>query len=177
MVFAPSKSRQRAKILNMDVSKTSDYIQIKIDMPNPSQEPANNSGFMRADGQTRGHYLCDVKTKEGTWFRTSDDKKPSRISTREVTKKATVILYFKQQIRKIPSAFSPNQLIKIESILYKNEKGIQENKTRTPELVSPCENQLLSWVKGCSCSFLSIFNDSTHSIMCVSILLLFAMVQ
>ena len=32
------KSRERAKIWNMGVSKTSDNIQIEIKMPNPSQE-------------------------------------------------------------------------------------------------------------------------------------------
>ena len=39
MFFAPSKSRQRAKVQNMDVPKTSDHIKIKINMPNTSQEP------------------------------------------------------------------------------------------------------------------------------------------
>ena len=39
MFFAPSKLRQRAKNQNMGISKTSDHIQIKIKMPNPSQEP------------------------------------------------------------------------------------------------------------------------------------------
>ena len=38
MFFASSKSRYRAKLQNMDVSKTSDYIQIKIKVPNYSQE-------------------------------------------------------------------------------------------------------------------------------------------
>ena len=39
MFFAPSKSRQRAEIQNICVSKTSDQIQVKMGMPNPSQEP------------------------------------------------------------------------------------------------------------------------------------------
>ena len=39
MFFVASKSRERAKFWIMGVSKTSDYIQIKIKMPNPSQEP------------------------------------------------------------------------------------------------------------------------------------------
>ena len=39
MFFAPSKSRQRANIWNMGVSKTSYHIQIKIKMTNLSQEP------------------------------------------------------------------------------------------------------------------------------------------
>ena len=43
MFFAPSKSRERAKIWIMGVSKTSDHIQIKIKMPNPGQEPPASS--------------------------------------------------------------------------------------------------------------------------------------
>ena len=43
MFFAPSKSRQRAIIRIMGVSKTNDHIQIKIKMPNPSQEPPASS--------------------------------------------------------------------------------------------------------------------------------------
>ena len=41
--FAPSKSRERAKIWIVVVSKTSDHIQIKIKMPNPSQQPPVSS--------------------------------------------------------------------------------------------------------------------------------------
>ena len=40
MFFAPSKSRWRAKTRNMRASKTSHHIQIKIKMPNLSQELA-----------------------------------------------------------------------------------------------------------------------------------------
>ena len=43
MFFAPSISRERAKILIMGVSKTRDPIQNKINMPNPSQEPSASS--------------------------------------------------------------------------------------------------------------------------------------
>ena len=43
MFFAPSKSRQRARIRNMGVPKTSDHIQITIRMPNPSQKPPASS--------------------------------------------------------------------------------------------------------------------------------------
>ena len=35
--------RKRAKIWNMSVSKTNDHIQIKIKIPNPSQEPPASS--------------------------------------------------------------------------------------------------------------------------------------
>ena len=43
MFFAPSKLRKIAKIQNMGISKTSDHIQIKINIPNPSQEPPASS--------------------------------------------------------------------------------------------------------------------------------------
>ena len=43
MFIAPSKSRLRAKIWNIGVPKTSDHIQIKTKMPNPSQEPPASS--------------------------------------------------------------------------------------------------------------------------------------
>ena len=39
MFFVPSKSRQTAKIWNIGVSKTSDHIQIIVEMMNPTQEP------------------------------------------------------------------------------------------------------------------------------------------
>ena len=39
MFFAPLKTRKRAKIWIIDVSKTSDHIQVKIKIPHPSQEP------------------------------------------------------------------------------------------------------------------------------------------
>ena len=37
------KTKVESKIRNLGVSKTSDYIQIKIKMPNPSQEPPASS--------------------------------------------------------------------------------------------------------------------------------------
>ena len=43
MFFALSKSRQRAKIWDMGISKTSDCIGIKIKIPNISQDPAASS--------------------------------------------------------------------------------------------------------------------------------------
>ena len=43
MFFAPSKSRQRAKIPNMGVPKTSDHTQINIGIENPSQDPSASS--------------------------------------------------------------------------------------------------------------------------------------
>ena len=43
MFIAPLKSKERGKIQNMDISKTSDHIQIRIKMPNSSQEPQASS--------------------------------------------------------------------------------------------------------------------------------------
>ena len=43
MIFAPSKSRLRAKIQNMGVSKTSGNMQMKINIKNPSQAPPASS--------------------------------------------------------------------------------------------------------------------------------------
>ena len=42
-IFAAKKSRWRVKIQIMVVSKTIDHTQIKIKMPNPSQEPPASS--------------------------------------------------------------------------------------------------------------------------------------
>ena len=62
MFFAPSKSRQRAKIRIMGVSKTSDHIQIKIKMPNPSQESPVSSKAPNQD--LNGiDVLCSFKIK------------------------------------------------------------------------------------------------------------------
>ena len=49
MFFAPVKSRQGTKIWNMSVSKTTDYIQIKIKMSNSSQEPPASSKVLNQD--------------------------------------------------------------------------------------------------------------------------------
>ena len=42
-VLCTFKSRYRAKIWNIGLPKTSDHIQIKIKMPNPSQDPPASS--------------------------------------------------------------------------------------------------------------------------------------
>ena len=62
MFFAPSKSRLRAKIQIIDVSKTSEHIQIKINMPNPSQEPPTSSKAPNEDIKDMG-VLSTVKFK------------------------------------------------------------------------------------------------------------------
>ena len=49
MFIAPSKSRERAKIRNLGISKTDDHIRIKIKMPNISQEPPVSSKSPKKD--------------------------------------------------------------------------------------------------------------------------------
>ena len=49
MFFAPSKSKERARIWNMGEQKTSDNIQMKIKMPNPRQEPPVSSNAQNED--------------------------------------------------------------------------------------------------------------------------------
>ena len=60
--FAPSKSRYRANIWTMVVSNTSDHIQIKIKMPNPSQEPPASSKAPNEDLKDMD-VLCTFKIK------------------------------------------------------------------------------------------------------------------
>merc|ERR1711954_327992 len=62
MFFAPSKSRCKAKIWIMLVSNTSDYIEIKIQMPNPSQEPPASSKAQNEDFKDID-VLCTLKIK------------------------------------------------------------------------------------------------------------------
>ena len=62
MFFAPSKSRYKAKIWIMGVSMTSDHIQIKIKMPNPSQEPPVSSKAPNEDLKDMD-VLCTFKIK------------------------------------------------------------------------------------------------------------------
>ena len=66
MIFAPSKSRWRAEIWIMGVSKTSDQIQIMIKMPNPSQEPSASSKAQNPDF-TDMNVLCTFKIKICRW--------------------------------------------------------------------------------------------------------------
>ena len=62
MCFALSKLRKGAKIQNIGVLNTSDHIQIKIKMPNLSQEP---SASPKAPNQDLTHMdvLCTLKIK------------------------------------------------------------------------------------------------------------------
>merc|ERR1712081_122350 len=62
LFFAPSKSRERAKIWIIGISKTSDHIQIKSMMPNPSQEPPASSKAPIEDLKDMD-VLCTFKIK------------------------------------------------------------------------------------------------------------------
>ena len=51
-------------------------------------------GTLTRTGESRGHYICDIKEKEtNLWFRTNDECKPIRLSISEVSKKAYAVLY------------------------------------------------------------------------------------
>ena len=55
-----------------------------------------HQGLMLNEGETRGHYICDLKDeKSQRWFRTNDNLKPLEISSDNVTKKPVVVLYKK----------------------------------------------------------------------------------
>ena len=43
--------------------------------------------------QSYGHYKADIQNIEGTWFRTSDDELPRRISQRSVSDQGYIFLY------------------------------------------------------------------------------------
>ena len=62
MFFAPSKQRKNAKILNMGVSKTSNYFRIKIKKPNSSQEPPASSKAPNDDLKDM-EVICTFKIK------------------------------------------------------------------------------------------------------------------
>ena len=62
MLFAPSRSKLRAKIWNMGVSLTCDHIKIKIKMANPSQEPPASSKAPNEDLKDID-FLCTFKIK------------------------------------------------------------------------------------------------------------------
>ena len=62
MFFAPLKSRWRVKIQIIGISKTSDYIQIRIKFPNSSQEPPVSSKAPNEDLKDM-HVLCTFKIK------------------------------------------------------------------------------------------------------------------
>ena len=51
-------------------------------------------GTLSPNGDSHGHYLCDIKDKiTKSWFRTSDDILPIPIRTTEVSKLGYVVLF------------------------------------------------------------------------------------
>ena len=48
----------------------------------------------RTTGESRGHYVCDVKDKHSNlWYRTNDDCLPRLLNMADVSKYGYVILY------------------------------------------------------------------------------------
>ena len=55
-----------------------------------------HQGHLSQDGETQGHYICDLEDKETLqWFRTNDNQNPVQIELKSVTQKPVVILYKK----------------------------------------------------------------------------------
>ena len=56
-----------------------------------------HEGFFTSKGETRGHYLCDIKYhKNQNWYNTNDENIPKLLSKQNVTKYGYVILYKKK---------------------------------------------------------------------------------
>ena len=55
-------------------------------------------GSVSSSGDSRGHYLCDVRTKNGVWMHTDDNKEPIQIRRQNVSKQGAVILYYKRAV-------------------------------------------------------------------------------
>ena len=55
-----------------------------------------HQGHLSRDGETQGHYICDLEDKETLkWFRTNDNQIPMPVELRNVTKNPVVTLYKK----------------------------------------------------------------------------------
>ena len=51
-------------------------------------------GTLNNDGESQGHYLCDVKDKiTNQWFRTNDSSDPISIRSSDVSQFGYVVLY------------------------------------------------------------------------------------
>ena len=51
-------------------------------------------GTLNNDGESQGHYLCDVKDKiSNQWFRTNDSSDPIYIRSSDVSQFGYVVLY------------------------------------------------------------------------------------
>ena len=86
--------------INNDVISATDDVQIIDKAGNVGKyrpiAVIDYSGRMTGEGNTRGHYLCDIQTREGHWFRTNDNLRPVYIQAETVTKRAAVVLYYKR---------------------------------------------------------------------------------
>ena len=52
------------------------------------------SGRISPDGESGGHYFCDIKDKiTNVWFRTNDSSLPVKIESYNVSQKGYVVLY------------------------------------------------------------------------------------
>jgi hypothetical protein len=55
-----------------------------------------HQGHLYQDGETQGHYICDLEDEETLkWFRTNDNQIPIPIELESITKNPVVILYKK----------------------------------------------------------------------------------
>ena len=55
-----------------------------------------HKGRLTDNGESRGHYLCDIKLQESdVWVRTNDNTQPKILSTSDVSKFGYVILMHK----------------------------------------------------------------------------------
>ena len=55
-----------------------------------------HQGHISEDGETQGHYICDLEDMEtSAWFRTNDNRVSIPISITDVTTNPVVILYKK----------------------------------------------------------------------------------
>ena len=81
MFFAPTKSRQRAKIINVGVSKTTDHIQTKIKMPNPSQKPPASQRakiWINIISKTSDHIKIKIKMPNPSQEPPASSKAPNK---------------------------------------------------------------------------------------------------
>ena len=55
-------------------------------------------GNQLEDGETSGHYVCDIEDEEtGQWFRTNDNSLPIKINKESATKKPVVIMFKREK--------------------------------------------------------------------------------
>jgi ubiquitin C-terminal hydrolase len=52
-----------------------------------------HSGQVIRGGDSRGHYTCDVLSRENDWWHTNDKQQPKKINRQKVSKHATTVLY------------------------------------------------------------------------------------